>query len=107
MCTVEDMESFDVCQKLVFQNADGKLDPHNNINCNVISSYPYYVCLGDIDEDKKAEVEDEEIRCAQELFEGFRAEEVEYPIFRRIRSDGNEQMLEENFEGEPDRIFNK
>lgn len=48
-----------------------------------------------MDDERKANIEDEEIRCAQELLEGYRAEEVEYPIVRNVTGADN-QMLEEN-----------
>ena len=77
MCSLEDLESFDVCQKLLTRDKNGKIALDGK---KVLSKYPYCVWLGNLDEEKKANLEDEELRCAQELFEAFRAEEVEYPV---------------------------
>ena len=63
MCCVEDQETFDVSQKVIAVDSDGAL-PDLGQNVKVISKYPYCISLGDLDEEKKANLEDEEVRSA-------------------------------------------
>lgn len=94
MVCFEDLQTFDVTTVLItkedlLKGFDGK---------RVVSKYAYCIGLGDLDEERKANIEDEEIRCAQELYEGYRAEEVEYPVVKAITADVDNEMLEENME---------
>lgn len=70
----------------------------------VISRYPYCISLGEWDEERKANVEDEEVRCAQELYEGFRGDEVEFAIVKHMESRIGEEMLEENL-GDAEEVY--
>ena len=102
MCCVEDQETFDISQKVIAEEVLPDLGP----SVKLISKYPYCISLGDLDEEKKANLEDEEVRSAQELYESYRAEEVEYPVAKEITYDDDNEMLEENVNGEVKHVFN-
>ena len=107
MCCIESTIDFGVTQKLVEQNALTEFTKNSTKNTeeSILSSYPYCISLGEMDEERKANVEDEEMRCAQELYEGYRADEVAYPVVKTLAHGADEQMLEENQDAEIEQMM--
>ena len=59
MYCLENSETFDIVQKLILSSDEKALEGHR-----VVSKHAYCIFIGSLDEEKKAELEDEEIRCA-------------------------------------------
>ena len=103
MCCLEDQETFDVTQKLVRLNENQELEDADNAGeadnagdgrYKVISKFPYCISAGEMNDEKKAEAEDEEMRCAQEIYEGYLAQEIEYPIVKNMIHNPDDLHLE-------------